>query len=173
MGSTSLHKDVYQDAILAGESSCGLGCCGQWRFWPQAEMQSKRHLLKHPLHCFAQPWLPRVLCILCCLSLLIDIPRCFPHSSVGKETACNARDPNSIPESGRSSWRRVRLPTPVFLDFPCGSAGKESTYNVGNLGSIPGLGKSPGEGKGYPFQHSGLENSMDCVAHGATNSWTR
>ena len=34
---------------------------------------------------------------------------------------------------------RDRLPTPVFLGFPCGSAGKESTYNVGDLGSIPGL----------------------------------
>ena len=27
-----------------------------------------------------------------------------------------------------------RLPTPVFLGFPCGSAGKESTHNVGDLG---------------------------------------
>ena len=34
---------------------------------------------------------------------------------------------------------------------------------MGDLGSIPGLGRSPGEGKGYPFQYSGLENSMDCV----------
>ena len=42
---------------------------------------------------------------------------------------------------------------------PCGSAGKESTCNVGDLGSIPGLGRSPGEGKGYPLQYSGLENS--------------
>ena len=45
--------------------------------------------------------------------------------------------------------------------FPCGSAGKESACNVGDLGSILGLGKSPGEGKGYPFQYSGLENPMD------------
>ena len=37
-------------------------------------------------------------------------------------------------------WRRDRLPTPVFLGFPCGSAGKESTCNAGDLGSIPGLG---------------------------------
>ena len=44
---------------------------------------------------------------------------------------------------------------------PCGSVGKESTYNVGDLGSIPGLGRSPGKGKGYPLQYSGLENSMD------------
>ena len=64
-------------------------------------------------------------------------------------------------------WRRDRLPTPVFLGFPRGSAGKESACNVGDLGSIPELGRSPGEGKGYPFQYSGLENSMDCVVHGS------
>ena len=33
---------------------------------------------------------------------------------------------------------------------------------MGDLGSIPRLGKSPGEGKGYPLQYSGVENSMDC-----------
>ena len=46
-----------------------------------------------------------------------------------------------------------------------GSAGKESACNVGDLGSIPGLGRFPGEGKGYPLQYSGLENSMDCIVH--------
>ena len=56
--------------------------------------------------------------------------------------------------------------------FPCGSAGKESAYNVGDLGSIPGLGRFPGEGKGYPLQYSGLENSMDSTVHGDTKSWT-
>ena len=45
------------------------------------------------------------------------------------------------------------------------TAGKESTCNAGDLGSIPGLGRSPGEGKGYPLQDSGLETSMDCVVH--------
>ena len=48
------------------------------------------------------------------------------------------------------------------LGFPCGSAGKESSCNEGDLGSIPGLGRSPGEGKGYLLQYSGLENSIDC-----------
>ena len=59
---------------------------------------------------------------------------------------------------GRIPWRRDRLPTPVFLGFPWLSAGKESAYNAGDLGLIPGLGRSPGEGKGYPLQYSGLEN---------------
>ena len=59
------------------------------------------------------------------------------------------------------------------LGFPCGSAGKESAYNAGDLGSIPGLGRSHGEGKGYPLQYSGLENSMDCIVHGAAKSQTQ
>ena len=42
-----------------------------------------------------------------------------------------------------------------------GSAGKESACNAGDLGLIPGLRRSPGEGKGYTLQYSGLENSMD------------
>ena len=37
-----------------------------------------------------------------------------------------------------------------------GSADKASAYNAGDLGSIPGLGRSPGDGKGYPLQYSGL-----------------
>ena len=58
------------------------------------------------------------------------------------------------------------------LHFPGGSAGKESTCNAGNLGLIPGSGRSPGEGKGYPYQYSGLENSMDCFVHGFAKSDT-
>ena len=54
-----------------------------------------------------------------------------------------------------------------------GSAGEESTCNAGDLGSIPGLGRSPGEGKGYPLQYSGLENPMDCIGPGVTKSRTR
>ena len=41
------------------------------------------------------------------------------------------------------------------------------------MGLSPGLGRSPGEGKGYPLQYSGLENSMDCIVHGVAKSWTQ
>ena len=58
------------------------------------------------------------------------------------------------------------------MGFPRGSSGKESLSNTGDQGSIPGLGRSPREGKGYPFQYSGLENSMDCIGHGVTDSQT-
>ena len=74
---------------------------------------------------------------------------------------------------GKIRWRRDILPTPVFLGFPCGSDSKESIYNVDDLSLIPGLGRSPGEGKGYSFQYSGLENSMDSIVYGVAKRWTR
>ena len=58
------------------------------------------------------------------------------------------------------------------MGFRGGSAGKESACNAGDLGSIPELGRSPGEGKGYPLQYSGLENSIGCTIHGVTKSQT-
>ena len=59
-----------------------------------------------------------------------------------------------------------------------GLVGKESACNVGDLCTIPGSGKSPGEGNGYPLQHSCLENSMDrgawqATVYGLTKSQTR
>ena len=56
---------------------------------------------------------------------------------------------------------------------PDSSVGKESACNVGDPGLIPGSGRSPGEGKDYPIQYSGLENSMNYTVHGLTKSWTR
>ena len=54
----------------------------------------------------------------------------------------------------------------LYRSFPCGSADKESACNARDLGSVPGFGRSSGEGKGYPLQYTGLENSMDCVSWG-------
>ena len=61
----------------------------------------------------------------------------------------------------------------MLMGFPCGSAGKESACNAGDLGLIPGFGRSPGEGKGYPLQYSGLENSMDYTVLRVAKSRTR
>ena len=60
-----------------------------------------------------------------------------------------------------------------ILGLPLWLSYKESTCNVRDLGSIPGLRRSPGEGKCYPLQYSGLENSVDCIVHGVTKSQTR
>ena len=57
--------------------------------------------------------------------------------------------------------------------FPDSSVGKESACSAGDPDSVSGLGRSPGEGKGYPVQYSGLENSMKCIVNGVTKSWTR
>ena len=96
----------------------------------------------------------------------------FPGSSVGKESACHAGDPSSIPGSGRSLGEGIgSLSTPVFLDFSGSSVGKESACNAGDPSSIPGSGRSTGEGIGYPLQYSGLENSMDYTVHVVAKSW--
>ena len=49
---------------------------------------------------------------------------------------------------------------------------KKSACNAGDPSLIPGLGRSTGERNGNPLQYSGLENSMDCIVHGAAKSWT-
>ena len=97
----------------------------------------------------------------------------FPGSSGGKIIRLQCRRPWFNSWVRKIPWRRDRLPTPVFLGFSGGSASKEFTCNGTDLGLVPGLGRSPGEGKGYPLQYSGLENSMDCIVHGVAKSQTR
>ena len=56
----------------------------------------------------------------------------------------------------------ITLGSPYLIIWgsPDSSVSKESSSNSGDLGSIPGLGRARGEGKGYPLQYSGLENSV-------------
>ena len=96
------------------------------------------------------------------LSLLF-ILFCLPHqipSSLRAGLVHSAYLSNLEP--GRASRERSLV---LRRSFPGGSDGKASARNAGDLGSIPGLGRSygGGEGKGYPLQYSGLENSMDCI----------
>ena len=65
--------------------------------------------------------------------------------------------------------------------FPGGSVVKNPPANIGDTrdaSSIPGSGRSPGGGKGNPFQYSCLENPRDgraswAVVYGVTQSQTR
>ena len=72
--------------------------------------------------------------------------------------------------SGEHSFNREFTP---YWGFLGSSAGKEFASCAGDPGLIPGSGRYPGEGKGYPLQYSGLENSKDCIVHGVAKSWTR
>jgi len=56
-------------------------------------------------------------------------------------------------------WQHLLYPRDP--SFPGGSEGKASACNSGDTDSIPGSGRSPGEGKGNPFQYSYLENPID------------
>ena len=77
-----------------------------------------------------------------------------------------------IPGSGRSAGEGI------VYRLQCSWASLviqlvKTACHAGDLGSIPGLKRSHGEGNGYPLQYSGLENSMDCLVHGVTKSWTQ
>ena len=100
---------------------------------------------------------------------MIPLWESFPGSSVGKESACNAGDPSSIPGSGRSnregigyplqcSW--VSLVAQLVKNLPAILWGSACNWTQETWVQSPGLGRSPREGNGYPLQYSDLENSM-------------
>ena len=97
----------------------------------------------------------------------------FPDSSVGKESACNAGDPGSTPRLGRSAGEGIGYP----LQYSLVSLAAQLVKNLPAMWVtwVRSLGweDSSGEEKGYPFQYSGLENSMGCIVHGVAKSQTR
>ena len=88
-----------------------------------------------------------------------------------RETAISQGMPKIV-SNYQTLGERHGIDSPTQHSFDS-SAGEESACSTGDLGLIPGLGRSPGEGKGYPLQHSGLENSMDCTVYGVVKSQTR
>ena len=58
----------------------------------------------------------------------------FPGSSAGKRILLQCRKPWFDSWVGKITWRRDKLPTPVFFGFPGGSDSKESACNAGDLG---------------------------------------
>ena len=96
----------------------------------------------------------------------------FPQSSVGKESACNAGDPGSIPGSGRSPGEGIGY----ALQYSWASLVAQLVKNPPAMREtwVRSLcWEDPLEKGKYPLQYSGLENSMDCIAHGVAKSWTR
>ena len=99
------------------------------------------------------------------LILIIRFLR-FPDSSVGKESACNAEDPGLIPGSGRSAGEGIGYP----LEYSWDSLVAQLVKNPSEMQET--WVRSPGEGKGYSLQDSGLENPTDCIVHGVAKSQT-
>ena len=88
----------------------------------------------------------------------------IPRSSVGKEFACNAGDPGSIPGSGRSTREGIGYP----LQYSGASLVAQLVKNLPAMWKIwvlsPGLEDSLEKGNGYLLQYSGLENYIELVA---------
>ena len=105
-------------------------------------------------------------------SLLWELPR-FPGSSVGKKSTRNAGDPVLLPGSGRSPGEQIGYPpkyswASLVAQLVKNPPAMRETW----LQSLV-LRRSPGEGKGYSLQCSGLENSMDCIVLEVAKGQTR
>ena len=78
-----------------------------------------------------------------------------------------------IPGSGRSAGEGIGCP----LQYSWASLVAQLVRNPPAMWEtwVRSLGgeDSPGEGTGYLLQYSGMKNSMDCIVHGVTKSWTR
>ena len=88
----------------------------------------------------------------------------FPSNLAGKEFACNAGDPGSIPGSGRSTREGIGYP----LQYSGASLVAQLVKNLPAMWKIwvlsPGLEDSLEKGNGYLLQYSGLENYIELVA---------
>ena len=82
---------------------------------------------------------------------------CFPGSSAGKESACNAGHSGSIPGSGSFPGEGIGYPLQYSRVSLVAQMVKNPLAVAGDLGLIPGLGRSPGGGHGN-LQRSCLEN---------------
>ena len=97
----------------------------------------------------------------------------FPGSSAGKESACNAGDPSSIPRLGRPPGEGIGYPP----QYSWASLVVQTVKNLPAMGR-PRLGRSPGGGQGNPLQYSCLENPVNregwwAAFHGVAKSRTR
>ena len=88
------------------------------------------------------------------------MPQGFPHSSVGKESACNAGDPGLIPGLGRSAGEGIGYPHQYSWASLMTHLVKNSPA-MRRPGFDPWVRKIPWRRERIPLQYSGLENSMD------------
>ena len=110
--------------------------------------------------------------VLCSLNSKLSTRICGPSSVAEQDLeSSNKASSSCVFVKPHGSSLLVNYAWLVILGHPWWLSHKESTCQTGDLGLIPELGRSPGEGKGYLLQYSGLENSMDCF-HEVTKSWT-
>ena len=97
----------------------------------------------------------------------------FPHSSVGKESACNAGDLGSIPESGRSAGEGIGYP----LQYSWASLVAQLVKNPPAMWEtwVCSLGWEDPLKKGKATNSSILacRIPMDCIVHGVAKSRTQ
>ena len=104
------------------------------------------------------------------LMLFYTLEQAFLGSSAGKESPCNAGDPSLIPALGRASGEGIGYP----LQYAWASQVAQLVKNPPAVWEtwVPSLGWEDPLEKGKATHSSILENSIDCIVHGVTRSWT-
>ena len=110
------------------------------------------------------------------LSSVVPFSSCLQSFPASGSFSTSQFFPSGGQHIGASASASV-LPMNIQDRFPLGLTGLISLQSKGKPGVLE-KGESwrkgsPGEGKGYPLQYSGLENSMECTVHGVAKSWTR
>ena len=122
--------------------------------WEKVKVKVKMKSLSH-VRLFATPW-----------TVFHQAPPSTGFSRQEYWSGLPFPSPGNLPDPGIEP-RSPALQADALTSEPPGK------LNMGDLGSIPRLGQSHEEGKGYPLQYSGLENSMDSIVHGIAKSQTR
>ena len=86
-----LYGCEFEQALGVGDGQGSLACCSPWV--AESDTTEQLNLIEQSY------WIVPTL-----------ISFCFPHSSVGKESGCNAGDPSSIPDLGRSAGEQIGCP---------------------------------------------------------------
>ena len=103
--------------------------------------------------------------------------QCFPGSSAGKESTCNAGDPSSIPGSGRSPGEGIGSPLQYSWASLVAWTVKHPTAMQETWVRSLSWEDPMEEGMATPLQYSCLENPMhrgtwQATVHGVAKSWT-
>ena len=159
-----------------GEGQGSQACCSPWdhkvRYNLTTEQQTMTHRngLKSLTYNVCFLWSAVILLMFDCMVFcffsqqkLLCVLALSSDSSVGKESTWNAGNPSTIPVLGRFAEDGIGYP----LQYSWASLVTQLVKNLPAMWEIWvwSLG-SPGEGKGYPLQYSGLVTHSDILDWG-------
>ena len=154
-----------------GDGQGGLACCDSWGHKELDTIERLNWLTMYKYHLLYEA-LPDIQrhgkeLLLLCLNRILPLIL-FSSLKTWTVSLKNASPWPWSPSPWSETWNIVE---PCWLTDRREPSARQGFENW-ILKTKPRFGRSPGEGKSYPLQYSGLENSMECIVHGVTKSQT-